>query len=185
MKPLDETPVRPMICFWDAMHPDGDGSPLFDVEVISKDFKRLWVFSMSNYVRNLLSDEIYYIQLDFPDTAARMNWINRIYCIDSQKASDGMILNENGNRMNIDYVEIDKIELCKKISFDDRGEDFINWTGNDQSGRAHHGSVPMSPSRRNIQLHWKEATSSQSRLIGCFCLNLNGLLDRGYIQREN
>jgi hypothetical protein len=50
--------VQPMLCSWVAIHPDGLDESLFEVKVLEhpdNGFARVWVFSMSNYLRSLRS----------------------------------------------------------------------------------------------------------------------------------
>lgn len=70
--------VRPLIIFWDSMHPAGENIPLFDVEISNSDFDRLWVFSMSSGVRRLLDDGVEDISLQMRDSAIRLDWLNRM-----------------------------------------------------------------------------------------------------------
>ncbi len=70
--------VRPLIVFWDAMHPTGLQQEFFNVEVISEDFEELWVFSMSTYVRNLISKGISELVVEMPDTVQRLLWFEQL-----------------------------------------------------------------------------------------------------------
>jgi len=67
--------VEPLICFWDAMHPTGAQTPLFRVPLKRKPFKRVWVFSMSSYLRGLKSQRI---RLEMPNTIRRLKWMRRL-----------------------------------------------------------------------------------------------------------
>jgi hypothetical protein len=79
MKPEEsDWVVRPLIIFWDSMHPAGENIPLFDVEISNSDFDRLWVFSMSSGVRRLLEDGVEDISLQMRDSAIRLDWLNRM-----------------------------------------------------------------------------------------------------------
>lgn len=79
MKPEEsDWVVRPFIIFWDSMHPAGENIPLFDVEISNSDFDRLWVFSMSSYVRNLMERGISTVELEMTDSKIRISWVNRI-----------------------------------------------------------------------------------------------------------
>jgi len=80
MKAVDpEAEIRPLIIFWDAMHPEGKPEPLFNVKVKDSPFDSLWVFSMSNYVRNLISQGIYEVKAEMPSVIDRLNWLNILY----------------------------------------------------------------------------------------------------------
>lgn len=70
---------KALLCFWESLHPIGKAVPLFEVDVNSESFDRLTVFSMSNYVRQLLeSTEV--LAVEMKDTDSRIDWINKIYC---------------------------------------------------------------------------------------------------------
>jgi hypothetical protein len=71
--------VRPLIVFWDAMNPTGDAIEFFSTEIDSGEFQRLWVFSMSTYVRNLLDDGIAQLDLKMPETIERLAWFERFF----------------------------------------------------------------------------------------------------------
>ncbi|MGB8648378.1 MAG: hypothetical protein WCF84_24290 [Anaerolineae bacterium] len=77
--PKPKSKVRPMICFWDAMHPNGADEPLFSHKVEADYFDRVWVFSMSAYLRQLLSEGTQVIQLEMMDTANRLEWIGKMF----------------------------------------------------------------------------------------------------------
>ncbi len=72
--------VRPLIIFWEAMHPKGTDAEFFSTSVSGVEFKKLWVFSMSNYVRNLIfKHKVSKISVNMPAVDARINWLNSIY----------------------------------------------------------------------------------------------------------
>ena len=79
--------VEPLACLWDAVHPTGELAPWFPVTVpvdskgswITADprrFTRVWVFSMSAFLRNLDDREL---TLDLSATSERLQWLNRIF----------------------------------------------------------------------------------------------------------
>jgi hypothetical protein len=70
--------IEPLICFWDAMHPKGGNSPLFSIPLKNQHFRRVWVFSMSSYLRNLMKLGEAHIQIEAPDILARFGWLNRL-----------------------------------------------------------------------------------------------------------
>ena len=93
-KPFDVAgrEIRPIIIFWEAMHPRGKQKALFSV-TLPRDascriknfdgFKKLWVFSMSNHVRNLLKEHKKKIVVEDDDPIMlwprrRLNWLNKI-----------------------------------------------------------------------------------------------------------
>jgi hypothetical protein len=51
---------------------------LFEVAVNSKNFKRMSVFSMSNYVSELLKQSEV-LEVELADAEARINWLNKLY----------------------------------------------------------------------------------------------------------
>ena len=70
---------RTLLCFWEPLHPMGLDEPFFVVDVINNDFNKMYVFSLSNYVRLLLkSTET--LELDMKKTDQRLEWLNKIYC---------------------------------------------------------------------------------------------------------
>lgn len=78
-KPLD-LPVEPLVCFWDAMHPDGLDEPMFAVPLPGPSFQLARIFSMSAYLR-LLGVET--IDLELPGTERRLEWLHRVLGIGS------------------------------------------------------------------------------------------------------
>ena len=84
--PWANYPITPMICFWDAMHPDGRGDPFFEVGIeidvnddakYCHDFKKLAVFSMSNYIRLLIKNGEIVIDVEMPNAEKRLGWLGR------------------------------------------------------------------------------------------------------------
>ena len=72
--------IRPLIIFWEAMHPKGLNEELFSVTVSGKSFKKLWVFSLSNYIRNLIVvDKVTKLKVNMPAADARIKWLNSVY----------------------------------------------------------------------------------------------------------
>lgn len=79
-------PITPMICFWDAMHPDGKSDPFFEVGIefdahddtkYCREFKKLAVFSMSNYIRLLVKNGESVIDVELPNCEKRLDWLGR------------------------------------------------------------------------------------------------------------
>lgn len=69
---------RTVLCFWDALHVEGKSDAMFEVAVNSDHFENLTVFSMSNYVSELLKkSDVLGVELRNVD--ARINWLNKIY----------------------------------------------------------------------------------------------------------
>jgi hypothetical protein len=73
--------IRPLIIFWEAMHPEGSSKEFFSVHVSGSHFKNLWIFSMSSYIRNLLNKEkpVTEIKVNMPAVDARIKWLNSVY----------------------------------------------------------------------------------------------------------
>lgn len=77
MQPADDSwHVRPLIIFWDPMHPEGKDAPFFKVDVQAPDFSHLWVFSMSTYVRQLKKQRRSHIEVEMPHTLRRLSLIS-------------------------------------------------------------------------------------------------------------
>ncbi len=75
-----EAEIKPLIIFWEAMHPEGLSEEFFPVDVNGSNFEKLWIFSMSNYVRNLIDENIATkIDVNMPAVDARIEWLNSIY----------------------------------------------------------------------------------------------------------
>jgi hypothetical protein len=73
--------VEPLACVWSALHPEGKQEELFSVPLISHSrFQRVWVFSMSSFLRNIVHREPQ-IALNLPCTAARMRWLNTLFTL--------------------------------------------------------------------------------------------------------
>lgn len=82
MKPLEQNcRVEALICFWDSMHPYGRKEPFFSQSLKKQHFSRIWVFSMSSYLRNLLSSGIKKVNLEMPNTESRIDWLNSLFYI--------------------------------------------------------------------------------------------------------
>ena len=80
MKPLHpEDTVEPIACYWFALHPEGKREPFFPVQIDNANFSRVWVFSMSAYLRELREAGLSMIELEMPDTAARAEWLKRLF----------------------------------------------------------------------------------------------------------
>ena len=67
-----------LLCFWEPLHYKGDIEAFFQVDVVSDAFKKLKVFSMSNYVRQLLkTTETLEVEMSYAD--ARIDWLKNLY----------------------------------------------------------------------------------------------------------
>ena len=80
--PAGVTPesVRPLLIFWEALGPaEAPDDHLFRVDVADSEFQELWVFSVSNYLRSLLSEEVDSIKLEMPEAVLRLRSLNRMF----------------------------------------------------------------------------------------------------------
>lgn len=68
--------VKPLLCMWEAMHENGDAEPFFSVATSNPVFPRLYVFSMSAYLRTLTDP---YLDIEMPQTIQRLAWLNRLF----------------------------------------------------------------------------------------------------------
>lgn len=73
--------VLPLACLWSAMHPEGKlDEPLFEVHgVKNSTFDSVWIFSVSAYLRQLLRNRQFVIELDLPRTTARLEHLDAIF----------------------------------------------------------------------------------------------------------
>lgn len=72
--------ICPLLIFWEALGPPGSSDEhFFKVEVDAPAFQELWVFSVSSYLRGLLSEGIAEIDLEMPDAALRLRTVNRLF----------------------------------------------------------------------------------------------------------
>ena len=76
--PLRDHEHRTLLCFWDALHDEGKSDAMFEVSVNSDHFENLTVFSMSNYVYELLKQSEV-LEVELADAEARINWLNKLY----------------------------------------------------------------------------------------------------------
>ncbi len=73
------TVVEPLACVWSAMHPEGKRDAFFSVAINGPStFQRVWVFSMSSFLRNIIQGEPQ-LTLRLPSTAIRINWLRTIF----------------------------------------------------------------------------------------------------------
>jgi hypothetical protein len=70
--------VEPIACVWTAMHPEGKEEEFFCAEPEQSRFKRVWVFSMSSFLRNIVHSEPQF-PLHLPKTALRINWLRTLF----------------------------------------------------------------------------------------------------------
>lgn len=60
-----------------------------------------------------------------------------------------------------------------------------DWTGNDESNRNHNGKVHLSESPLRLRLSWKESPKHNAHLVGIFDLDLQRLLEAGYVRLDS
>lgn len=87
--PERDSDVRPLACLWSAvLSSDESDQPFFSVPVgwASPSFEKVWVFSASALLRQLLSQGTKVIPLDLPLTAARLEWLATIFGAPSNRA---------------------------------------------------------------------------------------------------
>lgn len=73
MKPFkNQLEVRPLICFWEPMNPDGTKEEFFNVTVNSENFDSLDIFSASNHVRNLITNGNTTLECELPEVENRL-----------------------------------------------------------------------------------------------------------------
>ena len=72
--------VLPLLIFWAAVESrKKPNDHLFQVDVAGAEFKKLWVFSVSGYLRSLRSEGVASIELEMPDAARRLWSLNRLF----------------------------------------------------------------------------------------------------------
>ena len=72
--------VLPLLIFWAALESrKNPNDHLFQVDVADAEFKELCVFSVSGYLRGLLSEGVPSIELEMPDAALRLWSLNRLF----------------------------------------------------------------------------------------------------------
>ena len=76
--PFRDYEHRTLLCFWDALHDEGKSDAMFEVSVNSDHFENLTVFSMSNYVSELLKQSDV-LEVGLADAEARIDWLNKLY----------------------------------------------------------------------------------------------------------
>ena len=72
--------VRPLLIFWEPLGPgEAPDDHLFRVDVADAELKELWVFSVSGYLRSLLSEGVLSIELEMPDAALRLRSLTQLF----------------------------------------------------------------------------------------------------------
>jgi hypothetical protein len=70
---------KALLCFWEPLHDEGKLEALFEVDVNSESFNKLTIFSMSNYVTQLLKTT-QTLNVEMKNADARIDWLKKIYC---------------------------------------------------------------------------------------------------------
>jgi hypothetical protein len=70
---------KALLCFWEPLHDEGKLEALFEVDVNSESFKILTIFSMSNFVTQLLKTTET-LNVEMKNADARIDWLKKIYC---------------------------------------------------------------------------------------------------------
>ena len=69
--------VEPLLIYWWVIHPEGLNESFFSHDLgTSTGFSRLWLFSMSSYLRGLNEAAI---ELEMPHAAKRMSWLHELF----------------------------------------------------------------------------------------------------------
>ncbi|WP_454741345.1 hypothetical protein [Cupriavidus necator] len=81
MKTQHAGEVRPLACLWTPIHYEGKDEPLFVVDNVQDSlFEKVWVFSASAFARKYLREKkTDIIELELPHTAARLEYLDRIF----------------------------------------------------------------------------------------------------------
>lgn len=72
--PLSDCRVEPLVIFWFAIHPTGADEAFFEVNARGE-FKRVFIFSISTYLRSLNSDTI---RVDVPRVTERLSILKKL-----------------------------------------------------------------------------------------------------------
>jgi hypothetical protein len=70
---------KPMLCFWEPMHPFGCEDEFMSAPIADPNFETVFVFSMSNHIRRLLREKRY-LEISSKTIDDRLGWLNKIYC---------------------------------------------------------------------------------------------------------
>jgi len=82
LEPMRHDPTwvtKPLLIYWEPLHPTGAWDPFVEVDLpIDCHFKRMFVFSASIHVRNLINAGLEKINAPMTETLARMNILKDI-----------------------------------------------------------------------------------------------------------
>jgi hypothetical protein len=81
--------VEPLACIWTALHPNGNSEAFFNVALEGHEqFQRVWVFSMSSFLRNFLATgDGDWLTLDLPLAHARLQWLKRLFAMENDSST--------------------------------------------------------------------------------------------------
>jgi len=74
-------PLEPLLIFWTALHPRGLGEWFFSYPVTHTTFARVFVFSMSLYLRDLRKQSRDTIELEMPFASKRLLWLSQLFSL--------------------------------------------------------------------------------------------------------
>jgi hypothetical protein len=73
---------KALACLWVPIHPDGNAQPCFEVSCgPNSDFDKVTVFSVSSYLRDLVSKGKRIISLNMPVLERRLSYVSEIFKI--------------------------------------------------------------------------------------------------------
>jgi hypothetical protein len=64
--------IMPLLIVWESMHRDGSDDPYFETDLEGNFYKKVRVFSLSTYIRNMLKKNISSIDLDIDVVSRRL-----------------------------------------------------------------------------------------------------------------
>ena len=74
--PIADIEVRPLVCYWKALHPEGCLEPMFSQDVLGGCFPHVWIFSLSVYLRTLTDR---FLDMELPNVEDRTSWLRRMF----------------------------------------------------------------------------------------------------------
>jgi len=81
---------EPLACLWVALHPEGRDEAFFPYPVVGCDFERVWIFSVSGFLRSLRETTL---DIDLPIASRRLHRLQRIFSLGGaripRKKTDG------------------------------------------------------------------------------------------------
>lgn len=74
--------------------------------------------------------------------------------------------------------------LAERVDAAPRGVYPRRWVLRDDNGQHYHGVLELSPDPVFLQLWWKPDARGREQLVGLYRLNLQGLLEEGFVRAE-